>query len=203
MYSRWTALVGLAVVLAPLTASVADVQVSSLTDTEFLDWNGVLEKTTLDDRSILNEYIARTRSRGTPGAVLEVAFIPRFGCTPAVRIILPEQDTQPSAGQGLLLLSLDREPYDFPALIDGDSALHEYSFLAGQATQQELRLLLDTSSHLLIHQTFTADDQAGKSDPESDESIEFSLLGSRLSVLAVESHCRTHIPLPFELTESN
>lgn len=203
MYSRWTALVGLAVVLAPLTASAADVQVSPLTNTEYLDWNGALEKTTLGDRSILNEYIASTRSRGTPGAVLEVAFIPRFGCTPVLRIILPEGDAPQPADQGVLLLSLDGEPYDFPALIDSDSALHEYSFLATQATQQELRLLLDTSSHLLIHQTFTAADQAGNADPESDESIEFSLLGSRLSVLAVESHCQTHTPIPFELTESN
>ncbi|MGQ7845417.1 hypothetical protein ACUNV4_13120 [Granulosicoccus sp. 3-233] len=203
MYSRWTALAGLAVVLAPLTASAADVQASPLVDTDFQDWNGVLSETALSDQSVLSEYSARTYSRDRQGAVLEVTFIPRFGCTPLLRITLPEQGPVPASGQELMRLVVDGEPFDMPALIDGDSSTLEYSYLAGHDGQQDMRLLLDRSSRLQIQRADIAEDLITQEDDPATEPVRFSLLGSRLSVLAVESRCQAHTPKPFKLSESD
>jgi len=199
MYSRSTALVGLALVLAPLTASAIDTQQSPLADAAFRDWSGVRTMTTLSDESVLSEYIALTHSRDTEGALLEVVFVPRFSCTPMVRVIVPEQRIQSLSEQGLIQLAIDDELFAFPAVADSDSALREYSFSAGHSRQQQLRSLLDSSSHLMMQHTVAAGEQEAAIDSDADEPIRFSLLGSRLSVEAVEAHCLSHTAIPFEL----
>ncbi len=203
MYSRWTALAGLAVVLASQTAGAADVQPLPLADTDFQAWRGVRIETTLGDRSILSEYVARTRSSNTEGALLEVVFIPRFGCTPLLRVILPAQASQPSSGEQMLALAIDGASVDIPVLIDTDSTSREYAFMATQTEQQEMRLLLDRSSRLVVAHTNDDDGPAAGADTLPPEPVRFSLLGSRSSVESVESHCQTHTPLPFELSESD
>ena len=202
MYSRWTALAGLAVVLASHTAGAADEQPLPLADADFQDWKGVRIETTLGGHSIISEYVARSRSSDSKDGLLEMVFIPRFGCTPLLRVILPEQEARPPSGQGQLTLTIDGEVLKVPVLIDGDGSSLEYSFMGTQAKQQEMRLLLDRSSHLLVTRTNGDEGQVVATDTQPAEPLKFSLLGSRLSVESVESHCQMHTPLPFALSES-
>lgn len=199
MFWRWTALVGLAAVLAPLAVSATDGPGSSLTNTGFRDWTGLLSETTLKDNSVLSEYMAVTRSENTPGAMLQVSFVPRFGCTPQLRVVVDKKNHQASSELEMIWLWIDGEKLQFPALVDTTSTSHEYSLMADHSRQQEMRAVLDRASHLHVHWKDFEEEPAAGVASESDDIVRFSLLGSRLSVEGVESHCNAHVPLPYDL----
>lgn len=201
MVWRLSVLVCLACVLTPMTpvtAMASDAQVTPLPDTGFQSWAGSLSKTALSDNSMLSEYVAQTLSEDGQAASLQIAFSPRFGCSPMVRVILSEQST-PSVEAEAIRLLVDEVPFEFPALIDSRPAEREFSYAQTAAKQQELRLLLDLSSHIAVYEN----SQSVVNPPETDatiaDSISFSLLGSQLSTAAVEAYCRSHVAIAFDL----
>lgn len=193
---RWSVLVGLACVLTPLSAMSSDAQDTPLAGTNFRQWTGLLSKTTLADNSILSEYVAHSFSSDDQGAALQIGFSPRFGCTPMVRIILPEQIMPLPSDKEPIRFLVDEVPFAFPAIVDTFPAKREFSYTGTSDAQQELRLLMDRSSHATVEGAGSS----GMSDTGVDvtDSVKFSLLGSQMSVAAVEEHCNRHVAIAFE-----
>ncbi len=88
MSFRWSAFVGVAFAFFPTTGVIAEMHGIPLSDTIYVKWSGALDQATLADTSILNEYVAQTYSENVNGASIQLAFVPRFNCSPVFSVRL-------------------------------------------------------------------------------------------------------------------
>ena len=173
-------------------SSVAHNTVSArepMPDAAFLQWSGWLERRSLDDGSVLSEYLARTGSPDDPDVTLSIGFVPRFDCTPVlgVRVV---GDLSADVGEALddgdrLTFSIDGEGADVVLLVDDDGRATTLWFDAAADDRERIRRLIDEGSRASL-------------GLPGESTLSFSLLGSRRSAAAVEVACRTHEPLPYE-----
>ena len=68
----------------------AAAQVTPLEQAQFLSWTGLRDQKTVRDGSVLTEYQGTTEAINRPGMLLKVSFSPRFSCSPAIALIVPE-----------------------------------------------------------------------------------------------------------------
>jgi hypothetical protein len=205
MNARSTVLLGTALIVSLIGPNQADADPSKLSDSTFQNWTGILTQVTLNDGSLLNEYVAKTMSSVVENASLVVSFLPRFNCTPIISVIVGAASAVESdSGLKTLGLRIDRKPVDFPVLVDADERGVRYSMNADQAANLELLTLLDKGSRASVVLPLGNPDAAmSADDPETEQNqagqqIGFSLLGSRSATQAVKVHCQAHIPIPFD-----
>ena len=88
------------------TAFAQVAPVTPLEQAQFLSWTGLREQKTVGDGSVLTEYQGTTEALNRPGMLLKVSFSPRFSCSPAIALIVPDDTcllyTSPSPRDGLL-----------------------------------------------------------------------------------------------------
>ncbi|MFK7855973.1 MAG: hypothetical protein AB8B79_17785 [Granulosicoccus sp.] len=192
------------------TVSVqANVEPTNLSESTFQDWNASLMQATLNDGSVLNEYMAKTMAGSAEGAALAVSFLPRFQCTPIISLSLNSALVdQIEKVDVALSLKIDEEQVEFPVLRDIEDISVRYTLNSDQQTHSELLALLDRSSRVFLDFDYSpeaasnlAEDDGVAAEAASDQvaaQIQFSLLGSRLSTQAAKKHCDEHIPIPFE-----
>ena len=197
MSFRWSAFVGVAFAFLPTTGVFAEMHGIPLSDTIYVKWSGALDQATLPDTSILNEYVAQTYSETVNGASVQLAFIPRFNCSPIFSVRLSEKAAAAINDDLAITLTIDNVVMEFPAIIDRSESSLEYSYDANREDQQKLRELLDVSSRLSMSWAPPAENSKDGADSTDSVSITFSLLGSQMSTQAVEALCKAHEPIPY------
>jgi len=174
-------------------------------DSAFADWTSVLSTTNLSDGSILFEYTAQTSSKQTEGAVLSMAFSPRFNCTAVISVRAAARSAF-SQAVPTALVTLDDETLTFQTLVDRDGPYDVLSLISIDDRLVELRQTMDDATKFstvfipgAIGDTATSSDsdQEAATDADASDSILFSLLGSRKTTQAVESRCMAHQPVVF------
>lgn len=197
MYFRWSAFVGVTFALFPTTGVIAEMHGTPLSDTIYLNWSGALDQVTLADKSILNEYLAQTFSTNITGGSLQIAFVPRFNCSPIVSVLLSAENAPAINDDFPVTLTLDNVDMEFQAIIDESASSWQYSYNGNRDKQQDLRILMDNSSRLSMNWVPAEENASQNADATDTDTVMFSLLGSRLSVKAVEDLCKAHEPIPY------
>lgn len=199
MYPRLALLISLSL---PSIGLMADTEATELENIVFQNWSGLSRQTVLIDGSVLTEYVARTFSGNSDGAGLTVSFIPRFDCAPMVSIELPPGLVDLNSSLGF---SVDQQDADFPFLVDTEESKRiRISLNADGAGQKHLRQSFDHGSHASLHWSKPEPDDGKTTVAEPGvegagrESVYFSLLGSRMTVKAVEGLCIAHKPIPYK-----
>ena len=171
-----------------------------LPDSAFEDWTALVTETALPDGSVLFNYIARTLSSRTEGAMLAISFVPRFSCAPSVTL---RKRTGPELASetAILEITVDSERMQYDALIDEVDEYRTYALAASSDMQDQLRQKMDVASRLtfkvLLSDTAAVASSNELSATDALNSIVFSLRGSKLATLSAENHCRAHKPLEF------
>ena len=159
-----------------------------LPGTSHLNWDGRLERRTLGDSSVLNEYTALTAAIDTDDVAFRVGFLPRFDCSPVIGVRFGgDMASVPEAffdDGDTLAVTIDGEALEWPLLIDGGGTATTLWFDGELSRRADIRRRLDVGS------------RAALTLPNAI-SVSFSLLGSRRSTAEVESACLTHEPLPW------
>ncbi len=197
MYFRWPAFVGVAFAFLPTTGVIAEMHGLPLSDTIYVKWSGALDQATLADKSLFNEYVAQTYSENVNGASVQLAFVPRFNCSPIFSVRLSAEAAAAINDDLAITLTVDNVDMEFPAIIDRSGASREYSYDANQDDQKKLRALLDVASRLSMNWAPAANNTSEGTDATGPISITFSLLGSQMSAQAVEAVCTAHEPIPY------
>ncbi|ASJ76384.1 hypothetical protein [Granulosicoccus antarcticus] len=189
---------GFAFAFFPMTGVVAETHGKPLAGTEFQSWFGALDQVSLPDNSVLNEYVAQTPSKNIPEASLQIAFAPRFSCSPMVSVILSAEIVGAINNDFALQMTADGEDIAFPVLLDELSSTSlQYSYNGNKDEQQKLRSLIDSSSHFSINWVPATQDAQRPPNANRVNTAVFSLLGSRMSTMAVENRCKQHEPAPY------
>ncbi|MBX2883208.1 MAG: hypothetical protein KTR32_24865 [Granulosicoccus sp.] len=169
----------------------------TIKNSSFHDWSAYTQQHPLSDGSVLSEYVALTYSGSKNSQRLEVAFIPRFECTPVISLII---STFMTAGAPLpddITVQVDGQTSRFPILVDEETEGYRYTYNASGKDQKIMLGMLDTGD--LFKLNFKrASINTANSDSQLESTITFSLLGSRKSTQAALGHCLDHTPIPFE-----
>lgn len=205
MYSLCCAALSALSLLVLCPAAMADSGGDEPETMAFLRWTGSMHQNTLSDGSILSEYVAQTESDDIRSATLQVAFVPRFGCTPLISFRFSSADLIAKASPSDFLLSIDAQTMPFPILIDeeGDDQVR-LSLNADSVGQKRIRQILDNSTEATLAWPSTDEElPVGTHSPHSSRqantgAVNFSLLGSRRTVQAMEAQCQAHAPIPYE-----
>ena len=197
MSFRWSAFVGVAFAFFPTTGVIAEMHGIPLSDTIYVKWSGALDQATLADTSILNEYVAQTYSENVNGASIQLAFVPRFNCSPVFSVRLSAAAAAAINDDLAITLTVDNVDMEFPAIIDRSELSREYSYDANRDDQQILRALLDVSSRASMSWAPAAENTSQGADATDPITVTFSLLGSQMSVQAVEALCKAHEPISY------
>lgn len=167
-----------------------------LPDSSFEDWTAVVNELALTDGSVLFDYTARTFSGRTEGAMLSMSFVPRFSCSPMLNLRLKNAEKS-ARGDVTLEINVGSERLQFGGLMDKDGGFVSYTVEASTEETRQLRELIDASARIRFSLSPAANEAQSQSDADSNDSVVFSLLGSRLAMLSAESHCKAHVPLAF------
>lgn len=197
MFFRWSAFAGVTLACLSTTGAVAEMHGVPLSDTIFVKWSGALDQSTLPDNSTLSEYLAQTFSENVNSASVQLAFIPRFNCTPIFSILVSKETVADISADVPVRLTIDKVDMDFPAMVDETASSRQYSYNGNHEEQEKLREMLDAASRVSMSWELAADDTSEDSSPATSPTVMFSLLGSRLSTQAVESLCFKHEPIPY------
>lgn len=161
----------------------------TLPDAAYLQWSGGLESRSLDDGSVLNEYVSRTGALEEPDVTLSVRFVPRFDCSPLIGIRIAGAavaDIGSALGDGgRVTLAIDGNAAGLDLFVDTDESVTTLWMDAAAASRERLRRRIDAGSRAEL-------------ELPGGWTIGFSLSGSRRSTAAIETACRTHEPLPYE-----
>lgn len=155
-----------------------------------LQWSGGILSRTLDDGSVLSEYVAWTDAPDEIETLaLSVGFVPRFECSPVIgvrlsAVVLERTGTSVRDGDVVTLV------------IDGDASEHEL-VTDTDASGTTLWIDADAESREALRLLIAEGSSAELTLPDGT-AVPFSLLGSRRSAAAVEAACRTHEPIPYE-----
>lgn len=175
--------------LGGLSIAAAD---KMLPDSTVADWSAVVSEVTLDDKSVLFEYTARTFSGTVEGAMLAISFVPRFNCDQLVSVRLPVE-FQPETTDVVLEFLVGDDKRDFVGLVDDSEDFLMFSVGANAEQIGNLRKALDTESRATVRVTPVGDNAL----TGSGVAFSFSLLGSRLAALAAQDNCLSHVPLAY------
>ena len=197
MSFRWSAFVGVAFAFIPTTGVIAEMHGIPVSDTIYVKWSGALDQSTLADTSILNEYVAQTYSESVNGASVQLAFVPRFNCSPIFSVRLSAKAAAGINDDLAISLTVDNVAMEFPAIVDRSESSREFSYDADRVEQEKLRALLDVSSRVSIIWAPAAESDSQDADATDPVTITFSLLGSKMSADAVEALCEAHEPIPY------
>ena len=160
----------------------------ALPGSDQLRWRGTLSQRTLEDGSVLNEYVTRTGATDEFDLSLSVGFVPRFDCSPLIGIRV----VGPLAGSvgaeltdgAVATLAIDGETLEIPLLVDGsESVTGLWADLAADS-RERFRRRLDAGSRAELVLP-------------GGVSATFSLRGSRRSLAATQAACRAHEPQPY------
>lgn len=163
-----------------------------LPDSSFEDWSAVVREVDLADGSVLFEYTARTFSGRVEGAMLAISFVPRFDCKQTVHVRM-RNNLQAAPVDRLLDFSIGPTRLKFTGLVDEVGHYLYYSVAATADDIDELLQLIADYSRATIYLASDSTDEAA-----SAESLNFSLLGSRLSTQATQRNCESHVPVAYE-----
>ena len=196
------------VVACWLLGSVSSVFANTaLSESAHVDWAGVVSRSELRDGSVLFEYTSRTFSARTEGAMFALTFIPRFQCSASIGLRV-RAGTFPETQAPRLQLTLSNRTSTFDALVDKDQDYVLYTLIGPTERLEQLRQELDKSLRVVVSvvpadyfmvggASGAAQAKAINSSQGELDGVEFSLLGSRMSMSAVESHCEYHQPLDY------
>jgi len=151
-------------------------------------WQSFSRVEQLTDGSTLTEYVVRSRAVADAPAQLNVSFSPRFDCEPMIGFVLDSELASVREDDASLSVRIDGIGIDWPDRAVPSSADDTVGtwLYADRQVRRAVRLRIDIGDSLRV-----------QLNPE--QSIDFSLLGSRASVRAAEAACRGHEPIPFEL----
>ena len=197
MSFRLSAFVGVTFACFLSTDVIAEMHGIPLSDTIYVKWSGALDQATLPDSSILNEYVAQTYSEDVNGASVQIAFVPRFNCTPIFSVRLSAEAAAQINDDLAISLTVDNVVMEFPAIVDRSESSREYSYDADRVEQEKLRALLDVASRLSMSWLPAAGNTSQDADVTDPATITFSLLGSKMSTDAVEALCKAHEAIPY------
>ena len=180
--------------------------ITTLPNSTFQDWAGVLSEVDLPDGSVLFEYSARSFSGRTEGGMLAITFVPRFECAPTITVRVPDAgELQPVDASLLVQVGGDQKIHK--AVADKQEGYINYAIMASVGELKKLRETFDTSSRVWIslvddarqlnEKSVDAGNDSG-SPMDQSEDLAFSLLGSRLSTREVDKYCQTHKPVPYK-----
>jgi len=202
MYSRCCALIGACISIVAFGHSSAETSSSTTLMVSHHAWGGHAKKSATRDGSVLNEFIAQTDSVNSPGAVLLVSMIPRFGCVPVISIMSDEAEITARAAVVEFSAVLDAESMDFPTILDRDGTNAQFTLSSSRSEQNKLRHRMDWASWASFEWNVNSDVPQLSNESPADESlavsgsIDFSLLGSRKTLQSMEEMCRSHKPIP-------
>ncbi|MFT4726427.1 MAG: hypothetical protein ACI9UN_000922 [Granulosicoccus sp.] len=196
---------------AVLSACISIVAVGELfaqtTSSEILlavhqDWTGYVTQSVTRDGSVLSEYSAQTTSVNMEGAVFSVSMIPRFTCVPVSSIAVKDSTIVSRAADVELTVVVDSQTMDYPSILDIDGPVALFSSSFSVSNQEKLRSNLDLASWAtFMWSVDTGVPRLSTTTPEDSPievggNIDFSLLGSRRTIEAMEEMCRSHTPIP-------
>lgn len=200
MYSHSRA--AISVVLLSLASSIVASTSNNAETTSFQDWSGSFIQTAVSDGSLLNEYVAHTFSGNTQGAILSIAFAPRFSCTPMISVQFSQPSPLGKTEELKWILEIDSRDVSFPSLFDSDDTTIRFSLNGGNGIHQELRETLDAGSRAsFVTAVIDAVPETSDSVVATSTTIDpvyFSLIGSKMTVQALEEQCKAHLPIPYE-----
>ncbi|PID62072.1 MAG: hypothetical protein CSB44_04860 [Gammaproteobacteria bacterium] len=184
-----SAVVGFALLaVPPVVSSKLDSASESLERTSFLDWSGERLQNSLPDGSTLTRYTAVTTEADVEGTELAVEFSPRFGCSPHVRMRFDSNASRFAAITNLssdeLNWQIGHEYFRYPVVADTEGDNVVLHLVAVRSDREALVTALAGGSRVSL------------SLP--GRGVEFSLLGSRRTLVATRAHCLRHEPLPFD-----
>lgn len=178
--------------LAGVSTTQADVGPDALPNY----WESSTEVQQMADGSLLTEYIGETRALDGREARLRVSFIPRFGCSPSISLLVDNtiaaqlSNGDPGgaglADDDLAPFLIDEAAVRWPVIVDEIDGSTHIAYDSAERDRMTLRLQLDVG------------DQAAFGLEDDAEPLVFSLLGSRRNLASVQSSCRRHTPLPYE-----
>lgn len=187
-----------AMIVLPLCFSTA-LQAEVLADAAHSDWAGERLTSELGDGSVMTEYLANTVASDRADAILSVAFMPRFECTPLIGIRIDSDVTDDPERTAALFRSLqllddgdrlsmviDQKRVPFPVLVDRSSDATALWYGEDREDRETLSLQMDGGDRAQIALS-------------TSTTLTFSLQGSRKSVLAVQQNCLKHEPVPYEV----
>ena len=194
---------GLGAIVAIGCCMSAFSQAEVLRDAAHSDWAGERLIRQLEDGSVMTEYLANTVASDRADALLTVAFMPRFECTPLIGIRIDSEVTDDLERTTSLLRSLqmldngdrlsivvDRKRVPFPVLVDHSSDGAALWYGVDREDRETLLLQMDGGDRAEIALS-------------TNTTLKFSLRGSRRSMLAVKKNCLLHEPVPFEAKQAN
>lgn len=169
-------------------------QVSQSNVRQIADWSVLSSDISMTDGSLLREYLAISEepageivNRDAPDekstSRLEFVFLPRFLCSPLIRVVRthPEKigSTDIASGVDSILLEIDNEPVPFPALIESSGNKTLYFYNVNLQRRATLRVLVELGGQMSIVY-------------KDGESANISLAGSQKALESASTNCLTH-----------
>ena len=201
-------------------AETAFAQVTPLVPLEqaqFLSWTGLRDQKTVRDGSVLTEYQGTTEALNRPGMLLKVSFSPRFSCSPAIALIVPD-DTVLEPGAAVETSST--ETSQIGAIAERSEVPVDKGAIPSFTDDERLDFLIDSANvdfPLIVDAdegvvwTFNGDERERETlriqidigevamvTVAEDRKISFSLLGSRKTLESLQTLCFEHEPIPFD-----
>jgi hypothetical protein len=202
MYSRCCALFSACILIVAFGGVYAQTTSSEILLAAHQDWIGHANQSVTRDGSVLNEYIAQSSSVNMEGALLLISMIPRFTCVPVVSIAINDSTIMSRAADVEWVAAVDEQTVDYPFILDTDGPQAQFTLSSPGADQIKLRSVLDLASWVIFKWSVdSVTPQLSDTTPtdmslEASGNIDFSLLGSRRTLNAMEEMCRSHTPIP-------
>jgi len=202
MYPRWSAFFGACLSTLVGGLCLADEMSEDRQLEASHNWVGGLTQQKTRNGSTLSEYRSQTSSVNSPNTFLVISMWPRFSCDPVVSIEVANTvfGNDPNAVSLSVTIGGQSE-VPFPVLIDRSESGALLTLREGQSAHNALRSLMDTESW--VHFDWMVDAPAlsnvgdGIVASPSQGQFDFSLLGSRVTVLNMERRCQNHVPIPY------
>ena len=200
MYSRKCAMLGASLIMIAIGDSLAEDAHINDTLASHLDWTGSFSQVETRDGSLLNEYVAQTKSAEDVQVRLIVSMMPRFSCAPIISTVVSDPEITGRVSDIDLQITVDEETFDFPSVVDWENVLRRFSLNSEQARHERLRQALDEANRATFEWSINPDSDSGTESendlPQSGE-FNFSLLGSRKTVQDMQDLCVQHTPIPY------
>jgi len=145
----------------------------------------------LHDESVLTEYYGEVVSNEHSDVVFRVGFIPRFGCSPLITLVLGEtalagarSDEDPALfpnDLSVLAVLIDGQSVSFPTLLDNNGDTVSVYLNASLQRRITTRLRVEVGSKMQYLM-------------KNGKQLNFSLLGSRDAIHNSNQNCRRHDP---------
>jgi len=145
----------------------------------------------LHDESVLTEYFGEVISSEHSDVVFRVGFIPRFGCSPLLTLLLGEAALSGARSEvdpelfpddlSVLAVLIDGQSVAFPTLLDDDGDTVSVYLNASLQRRITTRLRIEVGSKLQYLM-------------RNGKQLSFSLMGSKDAIRIANQNCRRHDP---------